>query len=36
MDGKLMVNRDPTPYDEDADFVLRDDIEAVVPELCGR
>ncbi|OXM60310.1 SIR2 family NAD-dependent protein deacylase [Amycolatopsis vastitatis] len=31
----VIVNRDPTPYDEDADFVLRDDIEAVVPELCA-
>ncbi|MEV6446805.1 Sir2 family NAD-dependent protein deacetylase [Amycolatopsis sp. NPDC051716] len=31
----VVVNRDPTPYDDDADFVLRDDIEAVVPELCA-
>jgi NAD-dependent deacetylase len=31
----VIVNRDPTPYDEDADFVLRDDIETVVPELCA-
>ena len=31
----VVVNRDPTPYDEDAAFVLRDDIEAVVPELCA-
>ncbi|WP_410640896.1 SIR2 family NAD-dependent protein deacylase [Amycolatopsis sp. lyj-346] len=30
----VVVNRDPTPYDEDAAFVLRDDIETVVPELC--
>lgn len=31
----VVVNRDPTPYDDDADFVLREDIEAVVPELCA-
>lgn len=31
----VIVNRDPTPYDDDADFVLRDDIETVVPELCA-
>ncbi|SEF25120.1 NAD-dependent deacetylase [Amycolatopsis pretoriensis] len=31
----VIVNRQPTPYDEDADFVLRDDIETVVPELCA-
>lgn len=31
----VVVNRDPTPYDEEADFVLREDIEAVVPELCA-
>ena len=31
----VIVNRDPTSYDDDADFVLRDDIEAVVPELCA-
>ncbi|MDS0135635.1 MULTISPECIES: Sir2 family NAD-dependent protein deacetylase [unclassified Amycolatopsis] len=31
----VVVNRDPTPYDDDAAFVLRDDIEAVVPELCA-
>jgi NAD-dependent deacetylase len=31
----VVVNRDPTPYDEDADFVLREDIEVVVPELCA-
>ncbi|MEU4523583.1 Sir2 family NAD-dependent protein deacetylase [Amycolatopsis sp. NPDC024027] len=31
----VVVNRDPTPYDDDADFVLRDDIETVVPELCA-
>jgi len=31
----VVVNRDPTPYDDAADFVLRDDIEAVVPELCA-
>lgn len=31
----VIVNRDPTPYDEEADFVLRDDIETVVPELCA-
>ncbi|MEU0532047.1 SIR2 family NAD-dependent protein deacylase [Amycolatopsis tolypomycina] len=31
----VVVNRDPTPYDDDAAFVLREDIEAVVPELCA-
>jgi NAD-dependent deacetylase len=31
----VVVNRDPTPYDDDAAFVLRDGIEAVVPELCA-
>lgn len=31
----VIVNRDPTPYDDDADFVLREDIETVVPELCA-
>ncbi|WP_020640174.1 hypothetical protein [Amycolatopsis balhimycina] len=31
----VIVDRDPTPYDEDAAFVLRDDIEATVPELCA-
>ncbi|MET8849141.1 Sir2 family NAD-dependent protein deacetylase [Amycolatopsis sp. NPDC004625] len=31
----VIVNRDPTPYDDDATFVLRDDIETVVPELCA-
>ncbi len=31
----VIVNRQPTPYDEDAAFVLRDDIETVVPELCA-
>ncbi len=31
----VIVNRDPTPYDEDATFVLREDIETVVPELCA-
>ncbi|MEU8637070.1 hypothetical protein AB0C38_33270 [Amycolatopsis sp. NPDC048633] len=31
----VIVNRDPTPYDEDAAFVLREDIETVVPELCA-
>jgi NAD-dependent deacetylase len=31
----VIVNRDPTPYDDDADFVLRQDIEAVVPQLCA-
>jgi NAD-dependent deacetylase len=31
----VIVNRQPTPYDEDADYVLRDDIETVVPELCA-
>ncbi|WP_072480005.1 SIR2 family NAD-dependent protein deacylase [Amycolatopsis australiensis] len=31
----VVVNRDPTPYDAIAAFVLRDDIETVVPELCA-
>ncbi|WP_410596392.1 SIR2 family NAD-dependent protein deacylase [Amycolatopsis sp. lyj-23] len=31
----VVVNREPTPYDEDAAFVLREDIETVVPELCA-
>ncbi|GLY38591.1 NAD-dependent deacetylase [Amycolatopsis sp. NBRC 101858] len=31
----VIVNRQPTPYDEEADFVLREDIETVVPELCA-
>ncbi|VVJ21345.1 NAD-dependent protein deacetylase of SIR2 family [Amycolatopsis camponoti] len=31
----VIVNHQPTPYDEDADFVLRGDIETVVPELCA-
>jgi NAD-dependent deacetylase len=31
----VVVNRQPTPYDEEADFVLREDIETVVPELCA-
>jgi NAD-dependent deacetylase len=31
----VIVNRDPTPYDDDATFVLRDDIETVVPQLCA-
>ncbi|MFB9684957.1 SIR2 family NAD-dependent protein deacylase [Amycolatopsis plumensis] len=31
----VVVNRDPTPYDEDADFVLREDIGEAVPELCA-
>ncbi|KDN24197.1 SIR2 family NAD-dependent protein deacylase [Amycolatopsis rifamycinica] len=31
----VVVNRDPTPYDSDAAFVLRDDIETAVPELCA-
>ena len=31
----VIVNRDPTPYDEAAAFVLREDIETVVPELCA-
>jgi NAD-dependent deacetylase len=31
----VIVNRDPTPYDEDAAYVLRDDIEDVVPQFCA-
>ncbi|WP_284742566.1 SIR2 family NAD-dependent protein deacylase [Amycolatopsis sp. RTGN1] len=31
----VIVNHQPTPYDEEADFVLREDIETVVPELCA-
>lgn len=31
----VIVNRDPTPYDEDAAYVLRDDIEHVVPQFCA-
>ncbi|WP_410676582.1 SIR2 family NAD-dependent protein deacylase [Amycolatopsis sp. cmx-4-68] len=31
----VIVNRQPTPYDEKAAFVLRDDIETVVPQLCA-
>jgi NAD-dependent deacetylase len=31
----VIVNRQPTPYDEEADFVLREDIETVIPELCA-
>jgi NAD-dependent deacetylase len=31
----VIVNHQPTPYDEDADFVLREDIETVVPQLCA-
>ena len=31
----VIVNRQSTPYDEEADFVLREDIETVVPELCA-
>ncbi|GLY71591.1 SIR2 family NAD-dependent protein deacylase [Amycolatopsis taiwanensis] len=31
----VIVNRDPTPYDAVAAFVLRENIEDVVPELCA-
>jgi len=31
----VIVNHQPTPYDEEADFVLREDIETVVPQLCA-
>ncbi|WIY01394.1 Sir2 family NAD-dependent protein deacetylase [Amycolatopsis mongoliensis] len=31
----VIVNHQPTPYDEYAAFVLRDDIETVVPQLCA-
>jgi NAD-dependent deacetylase len=31
----VIVNHQPTPYDEEADFVLREDIETVIPELCA-
>ncbi|RSD11506.1 SIR2 family NAD-dependent protein deacylase [Amycolatopsis eburnea] len=31
----VIVNRDPTPYDETATLVLRGDIDVVVPELCA-
>jgi len=33
--GLIVVNADPTPYDDLADAVLRDDIQEVVPQLLG-
>ncbi len=31
----VIVNRDPTPYDAEARYVVRENIEDVVPELCA-
>ncbi|MCL2423349.1 MAG: Sir2 family NAD-dependent protein deacetylase [Micrococcales bacterium] len=32
----IIVNAEPTPYDDDADAVLRDDIQHVVPQLFAQ
>ena len=32
-DTVIIINRDPTPYDGDADYVIRDSIDEVLSEL---
>jgi NAD-dependent deacetylase len=33
--GVVIVNNEPTPFDEEADAVLRDPIGTVLPAICG-